>query len=252
MLLATTCAVLLAGCNPARNVPIFLWHSVGEGGAGDKYDVPAEEFDRELAIVESFGAKVVSLDQVIDAASGGAPLPERAVVLTFDDGRACLKTAALPVLKSHGMAAEVFVVTDWMAEDEAHRRVIDDGSGRHPYLTWPELREMAASGAFRVQSHSVSHRKLRELGEPERWRELADSRAAITRRVGVPVNFFAYPFGASGLPAESAVERAGYRGAVVVEMGLGTRYSLKRRSVWKGCEYAVTEALEAAFGKQGK
>ncbi|HEY3449166.1 MAG TPA: polysaccharide deacetylase family protein [Myxococcales bacterium] len=247
-LLALATTLCLAACNPAGGVPILLWHSVGEGNAADKYDVPAEEFDRELAILERFGAKTVTLDQVLDAAAGGAPLPERAVVVTFDDGRACLKSAALPVLRKHGMTAEVFVVTSWMADDESHRKVIDDETGRHAYLTWPELREMTASGAFHVQSHSVSHRKVRELGAEELWSELVDSRAAITAHVGVPVNFFAYPFGASSLQAASDVQRAGYRGAVVVEMGMGARYSLKRRSVWKGCEYAVTEALEAAFG----
>lgn len=249
---ALASALALAACGPAKGVPILLWHSVGEGNPGDKYDVPVEEFDRELALVERFGAKAVGLDQVFDAAAGGTPLPERAVVLTFDDGRASLKSAALPVLLRHGMSAEVFVVTSWAAPDEARRTVIEDESGRHAYLTWPELRELLASGAFRVQSHSVSHRKLRELTAEERWREVRGSRAAITANVGVPVNFFAYPFGAMSLGIAEEVERAGYRGAVVVDARVSTRFALRRRSVWKGCEYAVREALEAAFGAPPK
>ncbi len=246
---ALSFALVPCACHPAQGVPILLWHSVGEGSAADRYDVPVEEFDRELALVERFGARAVTLDQVFDAASGGTPLPPRAVVLTFDDGRACLRSGALRVLERRGLTAELFVVTSWLAEDEARRRVVADEWGSHAYLTWPELRELAASGAFRVQSHSVSHRRLRGLSEDEAWRELVDSRAAITARLGRPVNFFAYPFGATSFRLASLVEDAGYRGAVVVDAGLpGGRYTLKRRSVWRGCEHVVAEALEEAFG----
>lgn len=245
VLLALT---LAAGCNPARGVPIFLWHAVGEGSPQDLYDVPAAEFEDELRTLERFGVTTVSLDQLIDARTGGAPLPERAVVLTFDDARACLRTAAMPLLLAHKMSAEVFVVTSWTGEDDAHRHVVEDDTGRHPYLTWPELAEMVQSGAFRVQSHSVTHRHPSKLSREELAAEIVDSRRILTERLGVPVNFFAYPLGASSSAWRDEAERAGLRGALTVEKGLGTRFAMKRQSLLRENAGVLTEVLTATFG----
>jgi len=241
--------VLLCACNPARGVPIILWHAVGEGSPNDPYDLPADEFDRELSLIESFGATSVTLDQVFDARAGGARLPERAVVLTFDDGRACLLASALPLLQKHSMTAELFVVPAWVAEDEAHRRVHDDAQGRHPYLTWPELAQLSRSGAFHIQSHSMTHAAHTSLTLEQVQRELGDSRRTITEHLGVPVNFFAYPFGGFDAPYRDAVEQAGYRAAVAVGKGPGTRYGLLRHSLHRGEEGTLRAILEGAFGK---
>ena len=241
-------ALFACACNPARGVPILLWHAVGEGSADDGYDVPAEEFERELALIESSGARTVSLDQVFDARNGGAPLPARAVVLTFDDGRAGLLSSALPLLEKHGMSAELFVVPAWTGDDEAHRHVEQDAQGKHSYLLWPELAQMVKGGVFHVQSHGMAHRPYNALSAEEMRRELVDSRLAITAHLGVPVNFYAYPFGGFDWTYQSEAEAAGYRAAVAVGSGLGTRFGLRRYSLHRGQEEALRAILADAFG----
>lgn len=247
--LAAVSLALAGGCSPARGVPIFLWHAVGEGTPGDGYDVPAAEFERELSMIDELGAKTVTLDQLFDSREGGKPLPQRAVILTFDDGRACLYTAAMPLLLQHRMTAEVFVVTDWVGADAAHRVVRRDEHGLlHPYLVWAELDEMVRSGAFRVESHSKSHRKHTELSLPQMHDELVESRRILQDRLKVPAGFFAYPFGGFNTPYRDEVESVGYRAGLTVDKGPGTRFALLRHSFWRDGEGAFRKALVAAFG----
>jgi peptidoglycan/xylan/chitin deacetylase (PgdA/CDA1 family) len=240
--------VVLCGCSPAHGVPIFLWHSVGEGIAGDPLDVPPAELDQELKLIDSWGATVITLDQLFDAREGKGTLPPRPVVLTFDDGRACLRDAAMPVLMAHHMVAEAFVVTSLLAEDGAPRKIMHDAYGDHPMLSWADLAAMNASGAFAIESHAVAHEDLQPLPLDRQRVSARDSRRVLRERLGAPVDFFAYPFGAFGSATEDAVREAGYRGAVVVQKGLGSRFAMRRVSVHRGYPSVVRDTLQDYFG----
>lgn len=244
---STALLVLCAACSPARGVPIFLWHAVGEG-SGDPYDVSPEEFDRELGDLEAFGATPVTLAQLFDARAGRAVLPARAVVLTFDDGRRCQLTAALPLLKKHHMVAESFVVTSQLGEDEAHRQVERDAHGEHPFLTWPEVLQLQASGLFVIEAHGVEHVRFSALDAAGQQRQLRGSKQLLEARLGHPVDFFAYPFGSFTWRSRDLAEQAGYRAALAVQKGLGSRYALKRVSLQAGGERFLRQALQEAFG----
>src|SRR5215471_14002116 len=184
----------LAACGPVRPVPIFLWHSVGEGTPNDRYDVSVEEFEQQL--LNDQNVQTVTLDQVLDDWEGRAPLHRKAVVLTFDDGRQCLYDHVLPALLRHGAVAELFLVTGYLAETAAERKIVGNALGRHPYLTWPEVKEMVSSGAFVVESHTVDHPSLRKLSDRQQHQQIVESRRELQRRLGIPVSYFAYPFGA--------------------------------------------------------
>jgi peptidoglycan/xylan/chitin deacetylase (PgdA/CDA1 family) len=242
-------ALFLCGCDPSRGVPIFLWHSVGEGSPDDFRDVPVDEFDHELSEIEAHGATPITLDQLFDAREGKAQLPKQPVVITFDDGRACLLSGALPVLKKHHMVAEAFLISGFLGEDEAHRHVEHDEQGTHPYLLWSEARQLAESGAFRIESHSVHHLDMAGMSESDQRHEMLDSRTALHERLGAPVDFFAYPFGAFDHTNRDIAEATGYRGAVTVQSGLGSRYAMKRTSLHRGYPNLVEQTLDDAFGQ---
>jgi len=235
-------------CDPGRGVPVFLWHSVGEGSPADKYDVTVEEFDRELSAIESYGAVTITLDQLFDARYGKGVLPKRAVILTFDDGRASQYKAAMPILLKHGMVAETFIVAGKVGEDEAHRHIEHDEDGSHPYLIWPELAEMVRSGAFRVQSHSMTHPKYSDQIRERIPFEVVESRRLISERLGVPVNFYAYPFGKFDGWYKDEVEKAGYLGGMSVQSGMGTRYAMLRVSMYPYVEEVLVDTLNRNFG----
>jgi peptidoglycan/xylan/chitin deacetylase (PgdA/CDA1 family) len=239
----------LAACNPARGVPVFLWHGVGPDCAGPRYDVPVAEFDAELSTLEKWGATPITLAQLFDARDGKAKLPARPVILTFDDGRLCQLTAALPVLEKHHMVAETFVSTDHLAEDAAHRHVAREDDLDQRFLTWPELMQLEHSGRFVAESHGLDHRRFADLSEAAQRRELVESKRALEQRLGRKVEFFAYPFGSFTSTSRDLAEQAGYRAAVSVQKGLSTRYAIQRTSVWAGYAAVVDRALADAFGR---
>ncbi len=240
--------LLAAGCGPVKPVPIFLWHSVGEGSANDKYDVPVEEFEQQLQILNAQNIAVVTLDQVLDDWEGKTPLPAKAVVLTFDDGRQCLYDHVMPALLRHHAIGELFLVTGFLAESAAERRVIGSVLGRHPYLIWPEVRAMLDSGAFVVEAHSVNHPPLRKVSERRQRSEIADSRRELQRRLGVPVKYFAYPFGSFNAATLQLTEQVGYRAGLSVSKGNNSRYQLTRHSIWSSSLATFQAVLNETFG----
>jgi peptidoglycan/xylan/chitin deacetylase (PgdA/CDA1 family) len=226
---------------------VLLWHAVGEGSQ-DVYDVPPAEFDGELALLERWGAKAITLDALFDALDGKAALPDHAVVLTFDDGRACLHSQALPLLQKHHQVAEAFVVTGGLSADDAHRLHFTDATGTHPYLTWPELRAMVASGAFVAESHSVSHQRLPDLSPSTQLSQMRDSAKVLRDTLKVPAHFLAYPYGSNTLFTQWLAWRAGYRGAVSVDARGPYRYAVPRFSLHRGGEDKLKTYLTQLWG----
>src|SRR5262244_1915399 len=72
--------ISLVACGPVKPVPVFLWHSVGEGTPNDKYDVSVEEFEQQLQILNAESIRTVTLDQVLDDWEGRTPIRGKAVV----------------------------------------------------------------------------------------------------------------------------------------------------------------------------
>jgi peptidoglycan/xylan/chitin deacetylase (PgdA/CDA1 family) len=240
--------LLIAGCGPVKPVPIFLWHSVGEGSANDKYDVAPEEFEQQLQTLRAQNIAVVTLDQVLDDWESKKPLPAKAVVLTFDDGRQCLYDQVMPALLRYNMVGELFLVTSFLAESAAERKVIGNALGRHPYLTWPEVRTMVDTGAFVVEAHSVTHPPLRKMSERRQQSEIVDSRQELQRRLGVPVKYFAYPFGSFNASTVQFTEQAGFRAAFSVGKGNNSRYQVTRHSMWASSLASFQAVLNETFG----
>jgi peptidoglycan/xylan/chitin deacetylase (PgdA/CDA1 family) len=217
------------GVHPARlqTVPILCYHRLGPGQS--KMVVSAAKFEAQMTWLSENGYQVVRLADMLDFLAGKRGLPDRAVVLTFDDGYESVYRLAFPVLKKLGMPASVFVYTDFLGGGDA--------------LTWSQLREMQASGLIDVQSHSKSHRNLIERRadeSDERYRAAVDAemrqpKELLERRLPpLQVRHLAYPFGdANALVADSAA-RHGFDLAVTVVPGGNAFYAqplMLRRSM---------------------
>lgn len=128
---------------------------VARKGDPDGYAVGTQNFAAHLDWLSGHGYHPVSLAAVLAASRGERALPDKAVLLTFDDGLRSVYTHAFPLLRAYGYPALVAVVTDWV-ELPAGRQV-DYGPRmftHDDFLTWAQLREMQASGLVEVASHS--------------------------------------------------------------------------------------------------
>lgn len=167
-------------------------------------------FDAQLQRLQEAGYGSTTLAAVREALDRHAPLPERRVVLTFDDGYADNYTVVFPLLRRYGFAATFFVVTSSV--------------GTRDHLTVPQIREMARAG-MEIESHGVHHIDFSVLSLDDARRELLQSRKAIEGWTGRPVTFFAYPAGRYSDALVHLLGTLGYRGALTTRPGFVTEDS---------------------------
>lgn len=158
----------------------LCYHEVERDGAAGltRTAVTAGDLAAQFAWLQANGYRPVSLQQIIDARQGGASLPEKAVLLTFDDGRKDVYTRVFPLLRLFGYPAVVALVGSWL-EVPAGGTVDYDGTAqaRSNFVTWDEVREMQRSGLVEIASHTYDlHRGI--LANPQGNTQPA----AITRR----------------------------------------------------------------------
>jgi biofilm PGA synthesis lipoprotein PgaB len=142
----------------------------------DPYAVSATHLARHFEWLRQQGYVVVGLDEILSAQSTGQRLPDRAVLLTFDDGFRSMYTHVFPLLKIFGYRAVMSVVTSWI---DAAAPVPYEGRTRPAtdFLSWAQLREMQESGLVEIASHTHAL----HVGVPaNRFGNLEP--AAVTRR----------------------------------------------------------------------
>ncbi len=158
---------LVTGCYPGylfgggigRQLPVFHLH-----------EATVEFLEPRLRHLAENGYRTLSADDVAAYVRAGAALPDRAVVLTFDDARASLWTVAAPLLRRYGLHAITFAIPARVTDATAVRPTINDGrapadaaaddTSAVPFATWPELRALAASGTLEVHSHTRTHASI--------------------------------------------------------------------------------------------
>ena len=119
----------------------------------DPYAVTAEHLAGHFRWLAEQGYTVISLDDVLAACAGTRPLPDKAVLLTFDDGFRSMFTHVFPLLRAFGYPAVVSLVTGWI---ETGQPVPYNGEERvaRDFLSWAQVREMVDSGLVEIASHS--------------------------------------------------------------------------------------------------
>lgn len=193
---------------------ILTYHSISDGPP--PLAISPEVFARQMEWLVA-NARVVPLDEIVDALLHGQALPERGVALTFDDGYRDFHSNAFPVLARLRLHVTVFLPTDfcggtndWPGQPAGFRGL--------PLMEWKEICELSAAG-IAFGSHSASHPYLDKSPADELEREIAGSQHVIADRTGRAPEFFCYPYGV-WTPAARDVVRKHYRGACSTAAGL--------------------------------
>lgn len=226
---------------PAAGLLVLAYHDIRDDvaarGDPDPHATSTRNFVAQLDWLSGHGYVPVSLDDVIAASRGQRPLPDKAVLLTFDDGLRSHYTRVFPLLRAYGWPAVMSVVTSWV--DLPAAGSVEYGPrafGRDDFLTWEQLRQMQASGLVEVASHSHAlHRGVRanpqgnmtpaantRIHDPVRnryeseseWRarigtDLRTSAALIERELGVRPRAITWPYGAYNDAANALADAAG-------------------------------------------
>jgi peptidoglycan/xylan/chitin deacetylase (PgdA/CDA1 family) len=192
---------------------ILMYHKIDERPAGARNPgnfVSPRNFEEQMDAVLSWGYRTIGFEQWLDYRNGVAvSLPERPLIVTFDDGYTCFDTHAWPALRARGMGASVFLVASQIGGANAW----DEGELRFPLLDADRIRALQADGVH-FGSHSVMHRPLARISSDEAFRELAESRWTLGELLGRDVDVFAYPFSNQSAGVRALAKQAGYRCAV--------------------------------------
>jgi peptidoglycan/xylan/chitin deacetylase (PgdA/CDA1 family) len=198
---------------PERTLRVLMYHKVNDV-EGNSVTVPVSLFDEQMAQLRELGYRPVSLDDVIDHYAGEAPIPDGAVLITFDDGYRDNLANAAPILQRYGYPAVLFCPIGYLGgrrplphdEHLAARGIVN------PTLDWSELAELEDAG-IRVESHGIGHRPLADLEVDEAAREITLSKLRLEEALGRPVRAFAYVKGSEAhyrLVHLSLLKQAGY------------------------------------------
>lgn len=210
-------------------IPVLNYHQINDHSK-NALTVSSQQFAAQMDYLAASGYHTITLEELADALEQGRPLPEKPVLLTFDDGYRDNYDIAYPILKENGMKAVIFLITDYVS--------------LYPnYLTWEQVRDMQQNG-IEFGSHTLNHIDLTTCNTPEELqKQLINSKDALEWRLGRPVTFLAYPCGSRDKVVIEALKRAGYRGAFTVDTGSDhpgdNMYELRRIPIFGGNNHTL-------------
>jgi peptidoglycan/xylan/chitin deacetylase (PgdA/CDA1 family) len=191
--------------NDNRGVPVICYHSIGEDPSGkNPIIISVEKFRQHLQTIKDDGYTTLTMAQLSDYVLRDKPIPEKSVVLTFDDGYIDNYTNVFPILKEFNMNATIFVISTYL-----------DGVF---YMTPNQVKEMSDYG-IDIESHTVTHRRLSELSYEEQLNELKKSKDTIEGITGKPIIAIAYPEGKFNEDTKKAMMEAGYSMGFTINRG---------------------------------
>lgn len=201
------------------NIPILLYHSVSEEVAPpfQRWTVQPERFSEQLSYLQTQGYTPLTVAQLAAATTGQRTLPERPVVVTFDDGLADFYTEALPLLKKHDFVATLFLTTDYIGKTSRWLAAV--GEGERPMLNWEQVRELERYGV-ECGAHTRTHPQLDTLSTAQAWGEIVGSKRTLEANLGKPVVSFAYPHGYYSAATKKLTKQAGFSAACAVKQAM--------------------------------
>ena len=180
------------------HVPSLMYHYISANPAWPNdtvrtnLSVPPPTFAAQLEYLQHAGYTTISLGDMVSALNGGATLPDKPIVLTFDDGYQDFYDNAYPLLKHYGDHATIYIIS----------HDVD----RPGYMTWDELRELATSPLITIGAHTRTHPDLSRLKVVDSWDEMAGSKTDLENQLGIVVRDIAYP---SGRYSPTVLDQAG-------------------------------------------
>jgi peptidoglycan/xylan/chitin deacetylase (PgdA/CDA1 family) len=175
--------------------------------------VSQKTFDKQMRMLSKKGYTPISLMLLQKYFLQKASLPDKPVIITFDDGYVDNFRIALPVLRKYNFIAEIFLPTDLI---DTHRHNVFN---KHPLMNWDEIRQMHDRG-ISFSSHTATHPRLTELKDEEILEELTRSRQKLQEVLGEECTCIAYPYGDFDRRVRDLTEQAGYKAACSTKIGL--------------------------------
>lgn len=191
-------------------VPILMFHNVGRWNLGEsrlqkEYKIEPKNLDAMLSFLAQ-KYEVISLERLNDYFKNNIVLPEKPVIITFDDGWRGVYDEAFPILKKYNLPFTVFLITSHYEYKSA-------------YLSRSQIQEMLMSGLITLGNHTANHLSLGLISKSEVEREIAAAQEKISEDFGIIPSFLAYPGGSYTKQVKDVVRNFNFQMALTVEPG---------------------------------
>lgn len=183
----------------APAVPILCYHNIRL--SADKEDdlyISQAQLDQHLKMLRDNGFHSILPDQLVDHLTFGTPLPEKPVMLTFDDTHKDHYTIAYPLLKKYGFNAVFCTIAAYI--------------GKKYLMNAEQVRELSDNGNV-IANHSWDHPNMTKLKEEDWARQVDSARLMLEQVTGRSVNYFFYPYGAYNKQAIDELKKHGVKAA---------------------------------------
>ncbi|HSN77470.1 MAG TPA: polysaccharide deacetylase family protein [Anaerolineae bacterium] len=192
-------------------VPILMYHYLSDPPPGaDRYrrdlSVSPALFEQHLAYLQAQGYQSITLYDLLYHLTQGAPLPDKPVIITFDDGYRDNYANAFPLLQQVGFDATFFVLVEVTNQGEAE------------YLTWDMMREMQAAG-MEIECHARVHENLPENDDQRLVWQVLGCREALESELGQRPRFISYPSGRFDERVAAFFASDNYWGGITTQQG---------------------------------
>ena len=207
-------------------VPVFFYHKISKPWPDARVRggfTPPRRFLRQMSWLKKQGFVFYTASELIQHFQQRGAFPSKGIALTFDDGWKDNYTNAFPILKQLGIKATIFIIPSSIGQVFAGDAA--DGEQPHEHLSQNEIVEMAQQG-IEFGSHTMNHRLLNQLAEPEVKSEVENAKREIENLLQKPCLTFAYPAGFFSESAQRVVEQAGHIAAFTTVYGPNDRVDL--------------------------
>jgi len=192
-------------------IPILMYHYVEY--VTDKKDTIRQSlninpyiFEQQIKTLKDAGYTFLTAKELGDILDGKKQMPQKPVLITFDDGHWDLYTYVLPLLRKYDVKATAYIISGFL-----------NGSD---FLSNQMLLDLSSSGYFDIGAHTVNHAWLKDRPLEFVEKEVNQSKLEIENLIHKPVVSFAYPYGAFDRQAEQVVKNDGFTTAVITVPGI--------------------------------
>ncbi len=213
-----------------QTVPILCYHRFARS-CDSPLCMPTDIFEKQIRYLKENGYRVIGPQALAEFLDYRKPIPQKAVMISVDDGYRSMYDLAYPILKKYGFTATLFIYIDYVGVSSQA-------------ITWGQLRKLKRDG-FSIGSHSIAHS---DLSKPEKdedkktylgrlIREIFRSKQILDEKLDQDTQIFSYPFGRQNQTVVSLARQAGYTMAVTVDRGSNPFFTdpflIKRNQVLK-------------------
>ena len=201
-------------------VPILMYHHIRNYNdpadkIGTNLSVPPENFKAQIDYLKNNGYATVTFQQFLDFPT--KKLPDKPIILTFDDGYLDGYDAAFQNLKANGQVAVFYIITDFL--------------GRPDQMTEAQVKEISETD-MEIGSHTLNHPDSTKLSPDKLNDELTKSKSILEALTKKNVISFCYPSGQHNAEVDTAVKNAGYLTATTTSLAISStsenKYTLSR------------------------